>query len=184
MTYRLERRLIRRVAFGAAAAVALGLLSATASAGSPEDEIDRLNRVRQSLFEDLVKTRAEAAAARSELESMTKARDQAEAELARLRQELASIKPATQPRQPDEGAAVTQNRPAGASTDASRKPAPVPATTASLPSKAVPKPPPRVAAPVPQRPVARPAAAIGTRAAASNAVTQQVPNAMRLQDLR
>jgi hypothetical protein len=115
---------------------------------------------------------------------MSKARDQAEAELARLRQELASIKPATQPRQPDEGAAVTQNRPAGASTDASRKPAPVSATTASLPSKAVPKPPSRVAAPIPQRPVARPAAAIGTRAAASNAVTQQVPNAIRLQDLR
>jgi len=64
--------------------------SATAIAASPEDEIARLNRVRANLFEELIKTRAEAAAARAELDAAVKARDQAEAELARLKQEAAS----------------------------------------------------------------------------------------------
>jgi hypothetical protein len=50
----------------------------------------RLNRVRQTLFEELVKTRAEAATARTELEAVSKARDQAEAELGRLKQEMTS----------------------------------------------------------------------------------------------
>jgi hypothetical protein len=73
--------------------VGLGVGSATAIAASPEDEIARLNRVRANLFEELIKTRAEAAAARAELDAAVKARDQAEAELARLKQEAASGQP-------------------------------------------------------------------------------------------
>ena len=69
----------------AAALTAAGFLFCygAAWAASPEEEIDRLNRVRQTLFEELVKTRAEAARAKAELEAASKARDQAEAELAR-----------------------------------------------------------------------------------------------------
>jgi hypothetical protein len=75
--------------------VGLGVGSATAFAASPEDEIARLNRVRANLFEELIKTRAEAAAARAELDAAIKAREQAEAELSGLRQNAA---PSTPPR--------------------------------------------------------------------------------------
>jgi hypothetical protein len=76
------------------AAVGLGIACASGVVASPEDEIARLNRVRANLFEELVKTRADVAAARSELEAAVKARDAAEAEVTRLRQEAASAKPA------------------------------------------------------------------------------------------
>jgi chromosome segregation ATPase len=76
------------------AAIGLGIASVTGAVASPEDEIARLNRVRANLFEDLVKSRAEAASARAELEAAVKARDAAEAELARLKQQAVSAKPA------------------------------------------------------------------------------------------
>jgi hypothetical protein len=75
-------------------AVGLGFACTTPVLASPEDEIARLNRVRANLFEELVKTRAEAATARSELEAAVKARDAAEAEVTRLRQEAASARSA------------------------------------------------------------------------------------------
>jgi hypothetical protein len=106
-------------AFGIAvlAAIALVLQIAPGSALSPEDEITRLNRVRQNLFEELVKTRAEAAAARAELEAMTRARDQAEAELTRLQQEAASAKPVDLP----STAAIPAGPPAGESPQKRRQ---------------------------------------------------------------
>jgi len=55
------------------------------AAASPEDEIARINRVRADLFEELVKTRADTASARAQLDAAIKARDAAEAELARLK---------------------------------------------------------------------------------------------------
>lgn len=76
------------------AAVGLSIACATGVAASPEDEVARLNRVRADLFEELVKTRAEVATARSELEAAVRARDAAEAEVTRLKQEAASVKPA------------------------------------------------------------------------------------------
>ena len=76
------------------AAIGLGIASVTGAVASSEDEIARLNRVRANLFEELVKTRAEAASARAELEAAVKARDAAEAELARLKQQAVSAKPA------------------------------------------------------------------------------------------
>src|SRR3712207_8905868 len=75
------------------AAIGLGIASVSGAVASPEDEIARLNRVRANLFEELVKTRAEAASARAELEAAIQARDAAEAELVRLKQQAASAKP-------------------------------------------------------------------------------------------
>ena len=77
-----------------AAAVGLSIACTTGVVASPEDEIARLNRVRSNLFEELVKTRAEVATARSELEAAVNARAAAEAEVTRLRQEAASAKSA------------------------------------------------------------------------------------------
>ena len=68
----------------AAAAFGLGIGWLSLADASPEEEIARLDRVRQNLFEELVQTRREVASVRAELEAMTRARDQAEAELARL----------------------------------------------------------------------------------------------------
>jgi hypothetical protein len=76
------------------AALGFGIACTTGVVASPEDEIARLNRVRANLFEELVKTRAEVATARSELEAAVKARDAAEAEATRLRQEAVSAKSA------------------------------------------------------------------------------------------
>jgi hypothetical protein len=75
----------------------LGFGATTAIAASPEDEIARLNRVRANLFEELIKTRSEAATARAERDEAIKARDAAEAELARLKQEAASVQPPSPP---------------------------------------------------------------------------------------
>jgi len=80
----------------AAAAFGLGIGWLSLADASPEEEIARLDRVRQNLFEELVQTRREVASLRAELEAMTKARDQAEAELARLKQQAASPKPEAQ----------------------------------------------------------------------------------------
>ena len=85
---------LRSASLAVVAAVALSIACATRVVASPEDEIARLNRVRANLFEELVKTRAEVATTRSELEAAIKARDAAEAEVTRLRQEAASAKTA------------------------------------------------------------------------------------------
>ncbi|KLK91529.1 hypothetical protein AA309_19200 [Microvirga vignae] len=58
---------------------------------------EKLNQVRERLFEELVRTRKEAASTRVELEEAIKARGSAEAELARLKQEMTEAKPADQP---------------------------------------------------------------------------------------
>jgi hypothetical protein len=79
--------------FAVVAFIGLSIAWATGAGASPEDEIARLNRVRANLFEELVKTRAEAAAARAELDAAIKGREAAEAELARLKQEAAGVKP-------------------------------------------------------------------------------------------
>jgi hypothetical protein len=89
---RMSRYVSRTTSLAAAAAFGLGIGWMSLADASPEEEIARLDRVRQKLFEELVQTRREAASARAELEEMRKARDQAEAELARSRQEAASPK--------------------------------------------------------------------------------------------
>jgi hypothetical protein len=89
------KQILRSTSCAVVVAVGLSIASVTSAVASPEDEIARLNRVRANLFEELVKTRAEAASARAELEAANKAREAAEAELARLKQEAASVKPAT-----------------------------------------------------------------------------------------
>jgi hypothetical protein len=85
---------LRSASLAVVAAVGVGIACTSGVVASPEDEIARLNRIRANLFEELVKTRAEAATARSELEAAVKARDAAEAEVTRLRQEAASVKSA------------------------------------------------------------------------------------------
>ena len=79
------KQILRSAGYAVVMAVGLSIVSVTGAVGSPEDEIARLNRVRGNLFEELVKTRAEAAIARSELDAARKARDAAEAEVKRLR---------------------------------------------------------------------------------------------------
>jgi hypothetical protein len=85
---------LRSTAWAVVASIGLSIVSVTAAVAAPEDEIARLDRVRANLFEELIKTRADAASARAELEAALKARDAAEAELARLKQEAVSAKPA------------------------------------------------------------------------------------------
>jgi hypothetical protein len=157
----------------ALAAIALVLQIAPASALSPEEEITRLNRVRQNLFEELVKTRAEAAAARAELEAATRARDEAEAELTRLRQEAAAVKPVDLP----STAAIPAGPPVGESPQKRR-----PRSSAGASS----------GAPVQSRKVtgavrraARPASASRPANASPgrpNAQAQSLPSVLRLQD--
>src|SRR5829696_8496494 len=88
-------RILRCTTFALVTTVGLGTAGISAAAALPEDEIARLNRVRTNLFEELVKTRAEATTARAERDEALKARDAAEAELTRLKQEAASAKPAS-----------------------------------------------------------------------------------------
>jgi len=63
--------------------------SSIALASPEEDEINRLNRVRANLFEELVRTRGEVASVREQLEAALRAREQAEAELVRVQHKLA-----------------------------------------------------------------------------------------------
>jgi pyruvate/2-oxoglutarate dehydrogenase complex dihydrolipoamide acyltransferase (E2) component len=88
------KEILRSTGCAVVVAVGLGIAAVTGTVASPEDEIARLNRVRANLFEELVKSRAEAASARAELEAANKAREAAEAELARPKQEAASAQPA------------------------------------------------------------------------------------------
>lgn len=101
----LDRGTLRVAGAAILAIVGLCVGWATTSAASPEDEIARLNRVRQNLFEELVQARREAASARAELEAAVKARQETEAELTRLNQRAASRQPAAQPANPRAGVA-------------------------------------------------------------------------------
>ena len=56
-------RILRSTTFALVTTVGLGTAGISAAAALPEDEIARLNRVRTNLFEELVKTRAEATTA-------------------------------------------------------------------------------------------------------------------------
>lgn len=94
MSYPLDKRALQSFRIAVLTIAGLGVGWATESAASPEDEIARLDRIRATLFEELVKARAEAAAVRAELEAVIRARDAARAELARLKQKAASTKPA------------------------------------------------------------------------------------------
>ena len=170
---------------GCAVVVAVGLSIASVSStiASPEDEIARLNRVRANLFEELVKTRAEAASARAELESAIKAREAAEAELARLKQEAASAKPAT-PEMSAETKGQPQHRAAAAAPVARRqsvRPA-APAATGSVPRTSTARAQQQV---VRTRPTPRSAirpSEPAPRQGAPVARTQELPSVLRLQD--
>jgi hypothetical protein len=157
----------------AALAIALVLQIAPASALSPEEEITRLNRVRQNLFEELVKTRAEAAAARAELEAATRARDEAEAELTRLRQEAAAVKPvdlpstAAIPAGPAVGESPQKRRPRSSAGASSGAPVQSRKVTGAVRRAARPASASRPANASPGRP---------------NAQAQSLPSVLRLQD--
>jgi hypothetical protein len=142
---------------------------------SPEEEIDRLNRVRQTLFEELVKTRAEATRAQTELEAASKARDQAEAELGRLKQEMTSGISTTLPPNVNAPAA---SRPTSASLDNPRPKKATPGMAAKLPAKNAPS--------SRHRSIAAPARAstTGTIASSSSVSAERLPSVLRLQDLR
>ena len=171
-----KQRSMQAIRVAALAAIALVLQIAPASALSPEDEIARLNRVRQNLFEELVKTRAEAAAARAELETTTRARDQAEAELTRLRQEAASAKPVDLP----STAAIPASPPAGKSPQERRQRSSASSSVTSngalVQSRKVMSSVRRAARPASAN---RPANASPNR---PNAQAQGLPSVLRLQD--
>jgi hypothetical protein len=191
----LDKKAWRTIGFVAVATIGLSGSWTTVSAQAPESEIARLNRVRANLFEELVKTRAEAAAARAELDAAIKAREHAEAELARLKQEAASAKPASPPpvRQTSVGpqqqvstdtSTKPQSRPAGKASRSSgqRSVSIGPTTTASVPRSAAAGSQPRaVRASTPRRTAPRPAGPALSRPAASTARPQELPSVLRLQ---
>jgi dsDNA-specific endonuclease/ATPase MutS2 len=175
-------RILRSTTFALVTTVGLGTAGISAAAASPEDEIARLNRVRTNLFEELVKTRAEAATARAERDEALKVRDAAEAELTRLKQEAANAKPAS-PVLRAEAKARPQQRAAAAASPAARRQSARPAAAAGSVLKtstaraqqqivrASPSPHPaiRQSEPVPRH---------GAPAARS----QELPSVLRLQD--
>jgi hypothetical protein len=113
-----KTRILARIVAGAAFAFGIGCLSVAAA--SPEEEIARLDRVRANLFEELIKTRAELAAVRAELQAALKARELAEGELARKAQQ-----PAALPAQPSRNtAASVVESPASGDPPSTRPPAP------------------------------------------------------------
>ena len=159
----------------AAAAFGLGIGWLSLADASPEEEIARLDRVRQNLFEELVQTRREVASVRAELEAMTRARDQAEAELARLKQQAASPKPEAQ----EAGLPASKEEASGQADDASPKDVaprhavhPVPATGA-LPRR-------KVRAAAPKRETMRPENTHPMRRA-SDAPALALPSVLQLQ---
>ncbi len=165
-------------------AVGLSIASASSAVASPEDEIARLNRVRTNLFEELVKTRAEAATARAERDEALKARDAAEAELARLKQEAATAKPAG-PAPSAETKAQPQHRAAADASPVARRPSlrpAAPAATGSVPRTSTARAQQQVvrASPTP-RPAMR-SSEPTRRQGAPVARTQELPSVLRLQD--
>lgn len=163
------------------AAIGIAVASATGAAASPEDEIARLNRVRANLFEELVKTRAEAAAARAELEAAVKGREAAEAELTRMKQqEAAGARPT--PPAPGAEAKPEPRKPAAASASGMpRRQSARPAesgTTGSIQKTVVASAPQRVARSGAERRAAVRLSAPAPRPPAAPAL----PSVLRLQD--
>ncbi len=167
-------------------AAGLGLAGIIPAAASPEDEIARLNRVRANLFEELVKTRAEAASTRAELDAALKARDAAEAEVMRLKQEAASAKPAN-PLPSAETKAQPHQRATAAASPAARRPSvrsAAPAATGSVVRTATAGAQQRVvrASPTSRSTVREPEPA--PRQATPSTRSQELPSVLRLQDPR
>jgi hypothetical protein len=168
------------------AAIGLGIASVTGAVASPEDEIARLNRVRANLFEDLVKSRAEAASARAELEAAIQARDAAEAELARLRQQAANAKSADPLPSTEAKAEPQPHVPKTASPavrrQSARRPVP-PGETGSIQRTATAGVQQRVGRTSPaRRAVARQTDQVPRQRAAPVARAQELPSVLRLQD--
>jgi hypothetical protein len=177
-------RILRSTTFALVTTVGLGPAGISAAAASPEDEIARLNRVRTNLFEELVKTRAEATTARAERDEALKARDAAEAELTRLKQEAANAKLAS-PVLRAETKAQPQQRAAAAASPAARRqsvrPA-APAATGSVLRATTARAQQQV---VRARPSPRPAirqSEPAPRQGAPVARSQELPSVLRLQD--
>jgi len=184
MSRSLTKKILRSTTFAAVAALGIGIGGATGVAASPEEEIARLNRVRANLFEELVKTRAETAAARAELEAATRAREAAEAELARLKQEMArraEPAPSTQAGVEPQKRAVS---PASRTIPNRTVRAVVPAATGSV-RRAVPASTPRaVVRNAEQRAAAVRAGSAPRQATAPAASAQGLPSVLRLEDQR
>lgn len=160
---------LRFTAWTVVVAIGLSIVSVIGAVAAPEDEIARLDRVRANLFEELIKTRAEAASARAELEAALKARDAAEAELARLKQEAVSAEPAaSSPSAEPQQRTTTAASPAIRRQNTRRQ---APATTGSVQRAATANTQQRIVrrsvAPRPSAPVAR---------------AQELPSVLRLQD--
>jgi hypothetical protein len=177
---------LRSASLAVVAGVGLGIACATGVVASPDDEIARLNRVRANLFEELVKTRAEAATARSELEAAVKAREAAEAEVTRLRQEAASAKSAD-PAPGVQASVAPQTRTPNTASPALHRQgvrsAP-PTATGSVLSTATAGAPRRAAQTNPApRAIVRQSGPASPQAA-SVARTQELPSVLRLQDPR
>jgi hypothetical protein len=179
-------RFLRFISFALVASVGLGTAGTSPASAAPEDEIARLNRVRANLFEELVKTRAEAATARVERDEALKARDAAEAELTRLKQEAASAKPAN-PVPSAETKAPPQQRAATTASPTTRRqnmrPA-APAATGQVVRTATPDAQQRVVRANPnQRPTIRQSEPVPHQATPV-ARAQELPSVLRLQDPR
>jgi hypothetical protein len=170
------KQILRSAGYAVVTAVGLSIVSVTGAVGSPEDEIARLNRVRGNLFEELVRTRAEAATARSELDAARKARDAAEAEVMRLKQEAASANPAN-PVPSAATKAQPQQHPATTASPAARRESVRPAAPAATGSVR------RTATAAAQRRVV-PTNQASRQSAAPVARVQELPSVLRLQDPR
>jgi hypothetical protein len=179
------KEILRSTGCAVVVAVGLGIASVSGAAAAPEDEIARLNRIRANLFEELVKTRAEAASARAELEAAIKARDAAEAELARLKQEAAGAKPAN-PVTSAETKAEPQQRATTAAPRAVRRQSVRPAasgTTGSVQRTVTASTQQRgVRSSLAPRAVARQTDQAGRPSAVPGGRAQELPSVLRLQD--
>jgi hypothetical protein len=176
---------MRSTALAVVAAIGLSIVSVTAAVAAPEDEIARLDRVRANLCEELIKTRADAASARAELEAALKARDAAEAELARLKQEAVSAKPAVSslsaaPKAEPQQSTTTAASPATRRQSTRRT---APRTTGSVQRTVTASTPHRVVRPsVGPRAFTRQTNQGPRQSAAPVARAQELPSVLRLQD--
>jgi len=179
-------RSLRFISFVLVAAVGLGIAGTTPASAAPEDEIARLNRVRANLFEELVKTRAEAATARSERDEALRGRNAAEAELTRLKQEAASAQPAN-PVPSADTKAQPQRRATSTATPGARRqsgrPA-APAVTGSVERPVTAGGQRRVARSSPAPRVTPRQSETASPQAAPVARAQELPSVLRLQDPR
>jgi hypothetical protein len=177
-------RTLRSTTFALVTAIGLGPIWISMAAASPEDEIARLNRVRANLFEELVKTRAEAATARAERDEAFKARDAAESELARLKEEAANAKP-TSPVPIAETKAQPQQRAAAAVSPAARRQSVrsvAPAATGSVLRTTTARAQQQVVRASPTRRPAIRQSEPAPRHATPVAKAQELPSVLRLQD--